>query len=210
VVAVGGIGDELVAKIKSRAEALRTGDGRRNVDMGPLVTGQAQDRVTGYIDAGEAAGASLVVDGRTVSPDGAAGGFFVGPTLFDHVRTDMSIYTDEIFGPVLSVLRTDSYSEAVDLVNANPYGNGTAIFTDDGGAARRFANEIEVGMVGVNVPIPVPVGYYSFGGWKSSLFGDTNAYGTQGVHFFTREKVITSRWPDPSHGGIDLGFPQNG
>lgn len=209
VVAVGGIGDELVAKIRLRAEALRTGDGRQDSDMGPLVTGQARDRVLGYIDAGVSAGASLEVDGRGVSSGGVGDGYFVGPSLFDHVQSDMSIYVDEIFGPVLSVLRVDSYEEAVELINANPYGNGTAIFTHDGGAARRFAHEIEVGMVGVNVPIPVPMAYYSFGGWKASLFGDTHAYGTQGVHFFTREKVITSRWLDPSHGGINLGFPQN-
>jgi malonate-semialdehyde dehydrogenase (acetylating)/methylmalonate-semialdehyde dehydrogenase len=209
VVAVGGIGDELVGKIKERTEKLRTGDGRRGADMGPLVTQQARERVTGYIAAGEQAGATLVVDGRDVSPDADGSGFFVGPTLFDHVSPDMSIYTDEIFGPVLSVVRVDSYQEAVELINKNPYGNGTAIFTNDGGAARRFQNEIEVGMIGINVPIPVPMAYYSFGGWKSSLFGDTHAHGVEGVHFFTRGKVITSRWLDPSHGGINLGFPQN-
>jgi len=209
VVAVGGIGDELVGKIKERTEKLRTGDGRRGADMGPLVTQQARERVTGYIAAGEQAGATLVVDGRDVSPDADGSGFFVGPTLFDHVSPDMSIYTDEIFGPVLSVVRVDSYQEAVELINKNPYGNGTAIFTNDGGAARRFQNEIEVGMIGINVPIPVPMAYYSFGGWKSSLFGDTHAHGAEGVHFFTRGKVITSRWLDPSHGGINLGFPQN-
>ena len=188
---------------------LRTGDGRRGCDMGPLVTAAARDRVGGYIDAGEADGATLVVDGREVDPDADGEGFFVGPTLFDHVGTDMTIYTDEIFGPVLSVVRVDTYDEAIDLVNANPYGNGTAIFTNDGGAARRFQNEVEVGMVGINVPIPVPMAYYSFGGWKNSLFGDTHAHGTEGVHFFTRGKVVTSRWLDPSHGGINLGFPQN-
>jgi len=209
VVAVGTVGDELVAKIKERTEKLRTGDGRRGSDMGPLVTKQAQDKVTGYIAAGQDEGATLVVDGRDVTPDADGEGFFVGPTLFDHVRPTMSIYTDEIFGPVLSVLRVDSYEEAIELVNKNPYGNGTAIFTNDGGAARRFQNEIEVGMIGINLPIPVPMAYYSFGGWKSSLFGDTHAHGTEGVHFFTRGKVITSRWLDPSHGGINLGFPQN-
>lgn len=207
VVAVGDIADDLVAKIKSRTKALRVGDGRRENDMGPLVTGQARNRVTGYIDAGESAGAVLQVDGRTSSADGD--GFFVGPTLFDHVGTDMSIYTDEIFGPVLSVIRVDSYDQAVQLVNANPYGNGVAIFTNDGGAARRFSNEIEVGMIGINVPIPTPMAYYSFGGWKSSLFGDTHAHGTEGIHFFTQGKVITTRWLEPSHGGINLGFPQN-
>jgi len=209
VVAVGGIADELVRKIEERAVGLRTGDGTRGCDMGPLITARAQQRVSGYIDAGEAAGATVVVDGRMVQPDSGGKGFFVGPTLFDHVTTDMSIYTDEIFGPVLSVVRVDSYDEAVRLVNDNPYGNGTAIFTHDGGAARQFSNEIKVGMIGINVPIPVPMAYYSFGGWKNSLFGDSHAHGTEGVHFFTRGKVITSRWLDPSHGGLNLGFPQN-
>jgi malonate-semialdehyde dehydrogenase (acetylating)/methylmalonate-semialdehyde dehydrogenase len=209
VVAVGGIADELVRKIEERTVGLRTGDGTRGCDMGPLITARAQQRVSGYIDAGEAAGATVVVDGRMVQPDSGGKGFFVGPTLFDHVTTDMSIYTDEIFGPVLSVVRVDSYDEAVRLVNGNPYGNGTAIFTNDGGAARQFSNEIKVGMIGINVPIPVPMAYYSFGGWKNSLFGDSHAHGTEGVHFFTRGKVITSRWIDPSHGGLNLGFPQN-
>ncbi|MEU0463823.1 CoA-acylating methylmalonate-semialdehyde dehydrogenase [Amycolatopsis sp. NPDC006131] len=209
LVAVGDIADELVARIADRTRALRTGDGRRDCDMGPLVTAAARDRVTGYIEAGQAAGAELVVDGRETKPDADGDGFFIGPTLFDHVTTDMSIYTDEIFGPVLSVVRVDTYDEAIALINANPYGNGTAIFTNDGGAARRFADEIEVGMVGINVPVPVPVAYHSFGGWKNSLFGDTHAHGVEGVHFFTRGKVITTRWLDPSHGGINLGFPQN-
>jgi malonate-semialdehyde dehydrogenase (acetylating) / methylmalonate-semialdehyde dehydrogenase len=209
LVAVGNIADELVEKIKERAVALRTGDGRRGCDMGPLVTSAAQERVSGYIDAGEQAGATLVVDGRQGEFDAEGSGFFVGPTLFDNVRTDMSIYTDEIFGPVLSVVRVDSYEEAVELINANPYGNGTAIFTNDGGAARRFQNEVEVGMIGINVPVPVPMAYYSFGGWKNSLFGDTHAHGVEGFHFFTRGKVVTTRWLDPSHGGINLGFPQN-
>jgi malonate-semialdehyde dehydrogenase (acetylating)/methylmalonate-semialdehyde dehydrogenase len=209
VVAVGSVADDLVDRIAKRTLGLRTGDGRRGCDMGPLVTAAARDRVTGYVDAGEAAGATLVVDGRGVLADADGEGFFVGPTLFDRVTTDMSIYTDEIFGPVLSVVRVGSYDEALDLVNANPYGNGTAIFTNDGGAARRFQNEVEVGMVGVNVPVPVPMAYFSFGGWKSSLFGDTHAHGTEGVHFFTRGKVVTSRWLDPSHGGLDLGFPRN-
>ncbi|MCX4726916.1 CoA-acylating methylmalonate-semialdehyde dehydrogenase [Streptomyces sp. NBC_01020] len=209
VVAVGNIADELVARIKARTLQLRTGDGTRDCDMGPLVTAQAQQRVSGYVDAGEKAGATLVVDGREVRPDADGAGFFVGPTLFDHVGTDMSIYTDEIFGPVLSVVRVDTYDEAVQLINRNAYGNGTAIFTNDGGAARQFANEIKVGMVGVNVPVPVPMAYYSFGGWKHSLFGDSHAHGTEGVQFFTRGKVITTRWLDPSHGGINLGFPEN-
>jgi malonate-semialdehyde dehydrogenase (acetylating)/methylmalonate-semialdehyde dehydrogenase len=209
LVAVGDIADELVAKVADRAHSLRTGDGARGCDMGPLVTAAHRDKVAVYVDAGEAAGATLVVDGRTVSPDADGDGFFVGPTLFDHVGTDMSIYTDEIFGPVLSVVRVDTYDQALELINNNPYGNGTAIFTNDGGAARRFENEVEVGMVGINVPVPVPMAYYSFGGWKNSLFGDTHAHGTEGVGFFTRGKVVTSRWLDPSHGGINLGFPQN-
>ena len=208
-IAVGDIADELVGKIRERAVALRTGDGRRGCDIGPLVTAVARDRVTGYVDAGEAAGATLVVDGRKVNPDADGEGFFVGPTLFDHVTPDMSIYTDEIFGPVLSVLRVDTYDEGVDLINANPYGNGTAIFTNSGGAARRFQNEVQIGMIGINVPVPVPMAYFSFGGWKNSLFGDTHAHGIEGVHFFTRGKVVTSRWLDPSQGGINLGFPQN-
>ncbi|SDY12415.1 malonate-semialdehyde dehydrogenase (acetylating) / methylmalonate-semialdehyde dehydrogenase [Amycolatopsis xylanica] len=210
VVAVDPIGDELVAKIAERIKGLRVGDGRRpSSEMGPLVTAAHRERVQSYVDAGVESGAALVVDGRTVDADGAADGFWLGPTLFDHVRPEMSIYTDEIFGPVLSVARADGYAEALDLIHANPYGNGVAIFTNDGGAARRFQNEVEVGMVGLNVPIPVPVAYYSFGGWKDSLFGDSHAYGPEGFHFFTRTKVVTSRWLDPSHGGVNLGFPRN-
>ncbi|MFI0859469.1 CoA-acylating methylmalonate-semialdehyde dehydrogenase [Streptomyces smyrnaeus] len=208
VVAVGAVADELVEKIAERARGIRTGDGTRSCDMGPLVTAAHRDRVASYIDRAEQDGASLVVDGRRVSADGGPDGFWLGPTLIDHVTTDMSCYRDEIFGPVLSVLRADSYDEALELINTNPYGNGTAIFTNDGGAARRFQNEVEVGMVGINVPIPVPMAYYSFGGWKSSLFGDTHAHGTEGVHFFTRGKVVTSRWRAPSQGGLNLGFPQ--
>ena len=210
VVAVDPVGDELVSKIRSRIADLHVGDGRRDgTEMGPLVTGAHRDKVVSYVDAGLSAGASLVVDGREHPVDGDAAGFWLGPTLFDHVRADMPIYTDEIFGPVLSVMRVGAYDDAVEVVNDNRYGNGTAIFTNDGGAARRFQHEIEVGMVGVNVPIPVPVSYYSFGGWKDSLFGDSHAYGPEGVHFFTRTKVVTSRWLDPSHGGVNLGFPQN-
>ncbi len=210
VVAVDPTGDALVERVRSRIAGLRVGDGRRpQCEMGPLVTAAHRDRVVSYLDTGVAEGATLAVDGRGHPVDGEAGGFWLGPTLFDHVTPDMSVYTDEIFGPVLSVVRVPSYDAAIELCNANPYGNGTAIFTNDGGAARRFQNEIEVGMVGVNVPIPVPVSYYSFGGWKDSLFGDTHAYGPEGVHFFTRGKVVTSRWLDPSHGGINLGFPQN-
>ena len=208
-VAVGDIADTLVDKVAERTRTIRTGDGTRGCDMGPLVTRAHRDKVASYIDQAEADGAAVVVDGRQVQADGGADGFWLGPTLLDAVPTDSSAYTDEIFGPVLSVIRVDSYAEAVELINANPYGNGTAIFTNDGGAARRFANEIEVGMVGINVPIPVPMAYFSFGGWKASLFGDTHAHGMEGVHFFTRTKAITTRWLDPSHGGLNLGFPQN-
>jgi malonate-semialdehyde dehydrogenase (acetylating)/methylmalonate-semialdehyde dehydrogenase len=192
------------------------------------VTGEHRDRVTAYVAAGVDAGAELVVDGRDVVPDGDADGFWLGPTLFDRVVPGMSVYDDEIFGPVLSVVRAASYDEALALVNDNPWGNGTAIFTRDGGAARRYTRDVQVGMVGVNVPIPVPMAYYSFGGWKSSLFGDTHAHGTEGVHFYTRGKVVTSRWPAPARGvlggpdavpgetasggaaaagGVDLQFP---
>jgi malonate-semialdehyde dehydrogenase (acetylating)/methylmalonate-semialdehyde dehydrogenase len=209
LVVVEPVADELISKIQDRMGKLRTGDGTQGCDMGPLVTRIHRDKVASYIDAGVNAGATLVVDGRNPKVDGEAGGFWLGPTLFDHVTPKMSIYTDEIFGPVLGVLRVKSYNEAVDLVNSHPYGNGTAIFTNDGGAARRYQNEIQVGMVGINVPIPVPMAYYSFGGWKASLFGDTHAHGMEGVHFFTRGKVVTSRWLDPSHGGLNLGFPQN-
>ncbi|WP_073708005.1 CoA-acylating methylmalonate-semialdehyde dehydrogenase [Glutamicibacter sp. 0426] len=209
VVALDTIADELVAKIAERAKTLRVGDGTRGCDMGPLITGEHKAKVAGYIDAGIAAGAELVLDGRTGMVDADGEGFFLHPTMFDKVGTDMSIYTEEIFGPVLSVVRVDSFNEGIELINSSPYGNGTAIFTNDGGAARRFEDEIQVGMVGVNVPIPVPVGYHSFGGWKASLFGDQHAYGPEGFKFFTRNKVITKRWLDPSHGGINLGFPQN-
>ncbi|MFR9774142.1 CoA-acylating methylmalonate-semialdehyde dehydrogenase [Nocardia sp. SC052] len=209
VVAIGGIADDLVVKIKDRARTLRIGDGTKKADMGPLISRAHRDKVASYIDAAEADGAAVVLDGRTVRADGDQNGFWLGPTLIDHVHAGMSVYTDEIFGPILSVLRVDSYDDALELVNSNPYGNGAAIFTNDGGAARRFQTEVEVGMVGINVPIPVPTAYYSFGGWNNSLFGDTHAHGTEGVHFFTRGKVVTSRWLDPSHGGINLGFPQN-
>jgi malonate-semialdehyde dehydrogenase (acetylating)/methylmalonate-semialdehyde dehydrogenase len=209
VVAVGDVADELIAKISKRMAGLAVGDGRGDADMGPLVTEAHRDKVVSYLDAGVHAGATMVVDGRDHVIDGDKAGFWLGPTLFDHVTPEMALYTDEIFGPVLSVLRVETYDDALALVNANPYGNGTAIFTNDGGAARRFQNEVEVGMVGINVPIPVPVAYYSFGGWKSSLFGDTHAHGSEGVHFYTRGKVVTSRWLDPSHGGVNLGFPRN-
>ncbi|MFB9849275.1 CoA-acylating methylmalonate-semialdehyde dehydrogenase [Micromonospora andamanensis] len=207
VVAVDPVGDDLVERIRDRMAGIRTGDGRRGCDMGPLVTREHRDRVAGYVAAGVAAGATLVVDGRDVVPDGSAGGFWLGPTLFDHVTPDMPVYADEIFGPVLSVVRVASYDEALALVEAGEYGNGAAVFTNDGGAARRFARDVQVGMVGVNVPVPVPVPYYSFGGWKASLFGDSHAHGVEGVHFFTRGKVVTTRWVQPSHGGVSLGFP---
>ena len=211
VVAVDPIGDELVGKIKDRVANLRVGPGAdERSEMGPLVTGPHRDRVASYLDSGVREGATLAVDGR-VHPviGGEPSGFWLGPSVLDHVTPQMSCYTHEIFGPVLSVLRAPSYEEAVDLVNTSPYGNGTAIFTNDGGAARRFVSEAEIGMVGVNVPIPVPMAYYSFGGWKSSLFGDTHVHGTEGIHFYTRGKVVTSRWLDPSHGGVNLGFPVN-
>ena len=209
LVAVEPIADELIEKIKDRMGKLRTGDGTRGCDMGPLVTQHHRDRVASYLDAGVEEGAALVVDGRDAVFDADGSGFFLAPTLFDKVTPSMSIYRDEIFGPVLSVVRAQTYGEGLALINANEYGNGTAIFTNDGGAARRFQSEVEVGMVGVNVPIPVPMSYYSFGGWKNSLFGDSHAHGTEGVQFFTRGKVVTSRWLDPSHGGVNLGFPQN-
>jgi len=209
VVAVEPVADALIAKIVERMKTLRTGDGRRGCDMGPLVTQVHRDKVASYIDIAIADGATVVHDGRTDTFDGDPNGFWLGPTLIDNVKTSSKVYTDEIFGPVLSVVRVKSYDEGVALINNGAFGNGTAIFTNDGGAARRFQNEIEVGMIGINVPIPVPVAYYSFGGWKNSLFGDTKAHGAEGVHFFTRGKAITSRWLDPSHGGINLGFPQN-
>jgi len=209
-VTVGPIADDLVAKVAERARTIKIGDGTRDSDMGPLVTKAHRDKVASYIDAGETDGAKIVVDGRTVAADGGKEGFWLGPTLIDNVTPGMSVYTDEIFGPVLSIIRVESYDEAMDLINSNPYGNGTAIFTNDGGAARRFQNEVRVGMVGINVPIPVPMAYYSFGGRKASLFGDSHAHGMDGVRFFTRQKAITQRWLDPSHGGLNLGFPQNG
>jgi malonate-semialdehyde dehydrogenase (acetylating)/methylmalonate-semialdehyde dehydrogenase len=208
---VDPIGDDLVARITERMAGLRTGDGRRGCDMGPLVTAVHRDRVTSYIDAGVQAGAKLVVDGRGIGVNGDSDGFWLGPTLFDNVPPEASIYTDEIFGPILSVVRVPSFARALDLVNANPYGNGTALFTTDGSIARRYQSEVEVGMVGINVPIPVPAAAYSFGGWKSSLFGDAHAYGPDGVHFFTRSKVVTSKWPPVAapRAQPDLNFPRN-
>ena len=208
---VDSVADELVAKIKERMATLTTGEGNVDgVDMGPLVTKAHLEKVTGYVDAGESEGADLVVDGRGQEwVGGTKDGFFLLPTLFDKVDPQMSIYRDEIFGPVLSVVRVKTYDEGLQLINDNPFGNGTTIFTNDGGAARRFQNEVQVGMVGINVPIPTPMAYYSFGGWKNSLFGDTHAHGMEGVHFFTKTKAVTARWLDPSHGGLNLGFPQN-
>jgi malonate-semialdehyde dehydrogenase (acetylating) / methylmalonate-semialdehyde dehydrogenase len=196
-----------VDAIAARLPKLRIGAGADpDSDMGPLITREHRDRVASYVDDGARAGATVVTDGRVAEVP--ADGFFLGVSLLDNVRPEMSVYTDEIFGPVLCVVRTDTYAEAVELINDNPYGNGTAIFTRDGGAARQFQFDVQAGMVGVNVPIPVPVAYYSFGGWKGSLFGDTHMYGPEGVHFYTRAKVVTSRWPDPSTSKVDLGFPQ--
>jgi malonate-semialdehyde dehydrogenase (acetylating)/methylmalonate-semialdehyde dehydrogenase len=211
VTTVGDAADRLVPKIRERISKLKVGPSfDEGVEMGPLVTAEHRDKVAGYVDAGESAGASLLEDGRSLKVPGHDGGFFIGPTLFDNVSTEMSIYTDEIFGPVLSVVRTEHYEDALKMINDNPYGNGTAVFTNDGGTARKFQNEIQVGMVGINVPIPVPLAFYSFGGWKNSIFGSHAIYGPEGVHFYTKQKVIISRWPDPIHRGVDLGFPQHG
>ena len=210
LVAVGAAADKLIPKIMERIAKLKTGPGSDPAsEMGPLITRQHRDKVAGYVDAGVKEGAKLLADGRTLKVAGHDDGFFLGPCLFDGVKPGMSIYQDEIFGPVLSITRVDSYDEAIRLVNTNMYANGVALFTNDGGAARKFQHEVEVGMVGINVPIPVPMAYYSFGGWKASLFGDLHIYGMDGVRFYTRQKVITSRWPDPRFRGVDLGFPQN-
>jgi len=209
VVAVDPIGDQLVEAVKQKMSAIKVGDGRRSCDMGPLVTEVHRDKVASYIDIATQDGATVVVDGRGVKADGDENGFWLGPTLIDHVPTTSAVYREEIFGPVLSVVRVKTYEEGLELINNGAFGNGTAIFTNDGGAARKFVNDIQVGMVGVNVPIPVPMAYYSFGGWKHSLFGDSRAHGEEGFRFFTRQKVVTSRWLDPSHGGLNLGFPQN-
>ncbi len=210
VVAVGDAADRLLPKIEERIAALKVGSAEdAEAEMGPLITSEHRDKVVSYIDSGVEEGAKLILDGRGLTITGCENGYFVGPTLFDQVTPDMKIYRDEIFGPLLSVVRTAHYNDAVSLVNANPYANGTAIFTNDGGAARRFQREIQVGMVGINVPIPVPLGFYSFGGWKSSLFGAHSIYGPDGVHFYTRPKVVTTRWPEPEHRGVDLGFPRS-
>jgi malonate-semialdehyde dehydrogenase (acetylating)/methylmalonate-semialdehyde dehydrogenase len=209
VLAVEPVADDLIAKITERMRGLTVGDGMRGCDMGPLITEAHRDKVASYIDLAVEDGADVVVDGRGVEVDGETSGFWLGPTLVDKVSVNSAVYQDEIFGPVLSVVRVASYEEGLGIINRSRYGNGTAIFTNDGGAGRRFQNEVQVGMVGINVPIPVPVAHHSFGGWKESLFGDAKAYGPAGISFFTREKAVTSRWLDPSHGGINLGFPQN-
>jgi malonate-semialdehyde dehydrogenase (acetylating) / methylmalonate-semialdehyde dehydrogenase len=205
IVAVGGVGDTLISRLVEKAKALKVGPGMADgMDMGPLVTGAHRDRVKGYVDAGVADGAALVIDGRGLAIPGHEQGFFLGPSLFDHVKPDMTIYQDEIFGPVLVVLRVDTLDDAIQLVNRNPYGNGVAIFTSSGGAARRFEDEIEVGMVGVNVPIPVPMAFFSFGGWKNSLFGDLHVHGLEGIYFNTRTKAVTTRWPNEN--AVSSGF----
>jgi malonate-semialdehyde dehydrogenase (acetylating)/methylmalonate-semialdehyde dehydrogenase len=207
LVAVGDAADPLVEAIKERLPNVKVGNGLEPAsEMGPLVTREHRDKVAAYIDSGAGQGATVVADGRETAPDGD--GFFLGVSLLDNVTTEMDAYKDEIFGPVLSVVRATTYDEAVSLVNDNPYGNGVALFTRDGGAARQFQFDVRAGMVGINVPIPVPVAYYSFGGWKASLFGDSHAYGPESIHFYTRGKVVTSRWPDPATSKVDLGFPQ--
>jgi malonate-semialdehyde dehydrogenase (acetylating)/methylmalonate-semialdehyde dehydrogenase len=207
LVAVGHAADDLVGAIQERLPKVKVGDGMNpDSEMGPLVTREHRDKVASYIEKGAAEGAKVVTDGRETAPDN--GGFFLGVTLLDEVTPEMEVYKDEIFGPVLGITRVDTYEEAVRLVNENPYGNGVAIFTRDGGVARQFQFEVNAGMVGVNVPIPVPVAYYSFGGWKNSLFGDLHVYGPEGIQFYTQGKVVTSRWPDPATSKVDLGFPQ--
>ncbi|MBI5157856.1 MAG: CoA-acylating methylmalonate-semialdehyde dehydrogenase [Acidimicrobiia bacterium] len=206
LVTVGDAADRLLPKVTERIRKIKVAAGNeQGAEMGPLVTAQHRDKVVGYIESGVADGATLIADGRDLVD---RSGFFLGPTLFDHVTPDMAIYRDEIFGPVLSTVRVDSYDDAMKLLHDNPWANGVAIFTNDGGAARKFQNEAQVGMVGINVPIPVPMAYHSFGGWKASIFGSARMYGLEGVQFYTRIKVVTSRWPDPSHRGVNLGFPQ--
>jgi len=208
LVAVGDVGDRLVPAIERRLGALVIGDGTDAAsEMGPLITREHRDKVASYVTGAAAEGATVVVDGT--AKQFYADGFFIGVSLIDNVGTEMAVYTDEIFGPVLSVVRVDTFEDAVDLVNSNVYGNGVALFTRDGGAARQFEFDIEVGMVGINVPIPVPIGAYSFGGWKNSLFGDSHIYGPESFHFYTRSKVVTTRWPDPVHSKIELAFPGN-
>src|SRR3954462_6764310 len=207
VVAVGDAADRLVKAIEDRLPKIKVGNGlEADVEMGPLVTREHRDKVASYIEGAREQGAEVVADGRENTPEGD--GFFLGVSLLDNVTPEMDAYKDEIFGPVLGVTRVGTYDEAVQLVNDNPYGNGTAIFTRDGGVARQFQFDVQAGMVGINVPIPVPVAYYSFGGWKNSLFGDRHIYGPEGIDFYTRSKVVTSRWPDPATSKVDLGFPQ--
>ena len=207
-VAVGDIADPLIEAIVDRTVKLKIGAGDDpDAEMGALITREHRDRVAGYIGGAAEAGATLVLDGRETEFD--SDGFFLGCSLIDNVTPDMDVYRDEVFGPVLAVVRVDTYDEALELLNNNPFGNGTAIFTRDGGAARQFCEDAPVGMVGVNVPIPVPVGYHSFGGWKDSLFGDTHMYGPEGIRFYTKAQAITSRWPDPASSSVDLGFPRN-
>jgi malonate-semialdehyde dehydrogenase (acetylating)/methylmalonate-semialdehyde dehydrogenase len=209
VVAVGSVGDALVEAIRARLPKVKVGPGSDpEAQMGPLVTREHRDKVASYLESAPRQGARVVTDGREHPLYREGNGFFLGASLIDDVRPGMDCYRDEIFGPVLTVVRVDTYEEAVELVNDNPYGNGTAIFTRDGGAARRFQFEVDAGMVGINVPIPVPVAYYSFGGWKSSLFGDLHMYGPEGIQFYTRAKLVTSRWPDPATSTVDLGFPR--
>ena len=211
LVAVGDVGDRLIPMLEERIDKLQIGPATDpEAEMGPVISLEHKARVLECIDSGVEEGATLLRDGRSIRIQGHEEGYFIGPTLFDHVTTDMRIYRDEIFGPVLAVVRADGFADAIELVNNNPYANGTAIFTNDGGAARRFQREIQVGMVGINVPIPVPLGFYSFGGWKASLFGSNSIYGPEGVNFYTRGKVVTTRWPDPIHRGVDLGFPRSG
>ena len=209
IVAVGSVGDPLVEAIKARLPKITVGPGDDpSSEMGPLVTRQHRDKVASYLEDGPAQGATIVTDGREHPLYKDSEGFFLGVSLIDNVTPSMDCYRDEIFGPVLTVMRVDTYDEAVKLINDNQYGNGTAIFTRDGGAARQFQFEVEAGMVGINVPIPVPVAWFSFGGWKASLFGDTHAYGPESINFYTRGKVVTSRWPDPATSQVNLGFPQ--
>tara|TARA_Y100001934_G_scaffold185087_1_gene218632 strand:+ start:2244 stop:3731 length:1488 start_codon:yes stop_codon:yes gene_type:complete len=208
VVAVGEVAEPLVKAISDRIDNLKIGPGMQpDSEMGPLISEEHRSRVVDYINSGEAEGATVVCDGRMHSPEQK--GFYVGATLLDNVTTDMEVYRDEIFGPVLSVVRVQSFDDALDVIAENQYGNGVAVFTRDGGTARQFQKNVQAGMVGINVPIPVPVGYHSFGGWDDSLFGDTAMYGPEGMRFYTKQKVITSRWPDPTSSQVDLGFPQN-
>ena len=209
LVCVGNAADKLLPRLKERIATLKVGNGMDpSSQMGPLITRQHRDRVAGFVEAGAKEGATLVVDGRSLKVPGHDNGFFLGPCLIDHVKPGMSVYQEEIFGPVLSVARVQSYDDAIGLIHGHHYGNGTAIFTNDGGAARKFQHDVQIGMVGVNVPIPVPMAYYSFGGWKQSLFGDLHIYGPDGVRFYTRNKNVIARWPDPRFRGVDLGFPQ--